>query len=48
MDEGKRQVLTTEEGVSQVEVFLEVENLYDHAAVDFVTYLETALRAKEL
>ncbi len=48
VDEGKRQVLTTEEGVSQVEVFLEVENLYDHAAVDFVTYLETALRAKEL
>ena len=48
VDEGKRQVLTTEEGVSQVEEFLEVENLYDHAAVDFVTYLETALRAKEL
>ena len=48
VDEGKRQVLTTEEGVSQVEEFLGVENLYDHAAVDFVTYLETALRAKEL
>ena len=48
VDEGKRQVLTTEEGVSQVEEFLGVENLYDHAAVDFVSYLETALRAKEL
>ena len=48
VDEGKRQVLTTEEGVAQVEQTLGVENLYDHAAVDFVHYLETALRAKEL
>ena len=48
VDEGKRQVLTTEAGVYQVEQFLGVENLYDHAAVDFVHYLETALRAKEL
>ena len=48
VDEGKRQVLTTEAGVSQVEQFLGVENLYDHAAVDFVHYLESALRAKEL
>ncbi|MDE0232941.1 MAG: preprotein translocase subunit SecA [bacterium] len=48
VDEGKRQVLTTEQGVAQVEEMLGVENLYDHAAVDFVHYLETALRAKEL
>jgi preprotein translocase subunit SecA len=48
VDEGKRQVLTTEAGVLQVEQFLGVENLYDHAAVDFVHYLEAALRAKEL
>ncbi len=48
VDEGKRQVLTTEEGVAQVEGWLGVENLYDHAAVDFVHYLEIALRAKEL
>ncbi len=48
VDEGKRQVLTTEEGVTQVEGWLGVENLYDHAAVDFVHYLEIALRAKEL
>ena len=48
VDEGKRQVLTTEAGVLQVEQFLGVENLYDHAAVDFVHYLESALRAKEL
>ena len=48
VDEGKRQVLTTEEGVSKVEQVLGVENLYDHAAVDFVHHLESALRAKEL
>ena len=48
VDEGKRQVITTEEGVTRVEDFLGVENLYDHAAVDFVHYLEIALRAKEL
>ena len=48
VDPGKRQVLTTEEGVAMVEVLLGVENLYDHAAVDFVHHLEQALRAKEL
>src|SRR5687767_12702543 len=48
VDEAKRQVITTEEGVSRVEEILGVENLYDHAAVDFVHHLESALRAKEL
>ena len=48
VDYGKRQVLTTEEGVSQVERMLGVENMYDHAAVDFVHHLEQALRAKAL
>ncbi|MGH8874658.1 MAG: preprotein translocase subunit SecA, partial [Acidimicrobiia bacterium] len=48
VDEGKRQVLTTEEGVARVEEILGVENLYDHAAVDLVHHLEQALRAKEL
>ena len=48
VDQGKRQVLTTEEGVGRVEQILGVENLYDHAAVDFVHHLEQALRAKEL
>ena len=48
VDEGKRQVITTEEGVGRVEEVLGVENLYDHAAVDFVHHLETALKAKEL
>ena len=48
VDEGKRQVLTTEEGVARVEQILGVDNMYDHAAVDFVHHLEQALRAKEL
>ena len=48
VDHGKRQVLTTEEGVARVEGILGVENMYDHAAVDFVHHLEQALRAKEL
>jgi preprotein translocase subunit SecA len=48
VDERKRQVLTTEEGVARVEQVLGVENLFDHAAVDFVHHLEAALKAKEL
>ncbi len=48
VDEKKRQVITTEEGVSRVEQILGVENLYDHAAVDFVHHMETALKAEAL
>ncbi|MFB3050621.1 MAG: preprotein translocase subunit SecA, partial [Acidimicrobiia bacterium] len=48
VDEKKRQVLTTEEGVARVEQILGIENLYDHAAVDFVHHLETALKAEAL
>ncbi|MFZ0015264.1 MAG: preprotein translocase subunit SecA, partial [Acidimicrobiia bacterium] len=48
VDEKKRQVLVTEEGVARVEGILGVENLYDHAAVDFVHHLETSLKAEAL
>ncbi len=48
VDEGKRQVLTTEEGVARVEHLLGVENMYDFASVDLVHHLDAALRAKEL
>jgi preprotein translocase subunit SecA len=48
VDEKKRQVLVTEEGVSAVERAVGVENLYDHAAVDLVHHLESSLKAKEL
>ncbi len=48
VDEKKRQIMTTEEGVARVEATLGIENLYDHAAVDFVHHLETALKAEAL
>ncbi len=48
VDERKRQVLTTEEGVARVEQILGIENLFDHAAVDFVHHLEAALKAQAL
>ena len=48
VDEAKRQVLTTEEGVTQVEKYLGVDNMYDHTNVDLVHHLDAALKAKAL
>ena len=48
VDEGKRQVVTTEEGVTQVEKYLGVENMYDHTNVDLIHHLDVALKAKTL
>ncbi len=48
IDEAKRQVVTTEEGVTRVEEILGVENMYDFAAVDLVHHLDVALKAKAL
>ncbi|MEE9228385.1 MAG: preprotein translocase subunit SecA, partial [Acidimicrobiia bacterium] len=48
VDEAKRQVLTTEEGVARVEETLGIENMYDYSNVDLVHHLESSLRAKEL
>ena len=48
IDEGKRQVITTEDGVAQVEQFLGIENMYDHTNVDFIHHLDVALKAKTL
>ncbi len=48
VDEAKRQVLVTEDGVGYVEKRLNIENLYDEVAIDMVHHLETALKAKEL
>ncbi len=48
VDEGKRQVITTEEGVARVEEILGIENMYDFASVDFVHHLDASLRSKEL
>jgi preprotein translocase subunit SecA len=48
VDEAKRQVITTEAGVSQVEQFLGVDNMYDHTNVDLIHHLDVALKAKAL
>ena len=48
VDEGKRQVVTTEQGVAQVEQFLGVENMYDHTNTDLIHHLDVALKAKAL
>ncbi|MEN8235417.1 MAG: preprotein translocase subunit SecA [Actinomycetota bacterium] len=48
VDEKKRQTVVTEMGVERVEQFLGVENMYDHAHVDFIHHLDVALKAKGL
>ena len=48
LDEKKRTIAVTEEGVARVEEILGVENLYDHVNVDLVHHLHAALKAKEL
>ncbi len=48
VDEKKRQVVVTEEGIARVEEMLGVENLYDFANVDLVHHLDVALKAKTL
>ena len=48
VDLKKRQVITTEPGVTRVEQILGVENLYDFANIDFIHHLDVALKAKTL
>ncbi len=48
VDEAKRTVVPTEEGVERVERALEVDNLYEHVNQNYVHQLQAALRAKEL
>jgi preprotein translocase subunit SecA len=48
VDEEKRTVLPTEEGIARVEKQLGVENLYESGGVALVHQLEKALQAKEL
>ncbi len=48
VDEEKRLVTVTEEGVNTVEAALGIENLYDGVQGDLVHHLNQALRAKEL
>ncbi|MGH1505110.1 MAG: preprotein translocase subunit SecA [Acidimicrobiales bacterium] len=48
VDEEKRIVAILDEGVTEVEELLEIENLYDGVQQDLVHQLNAALRAKEL
>src|SRR5579884_1474376 len=48
VDEAKRTVVPTEEGIGRVEKALGVTNLYEHVNQNFVHQLQAALRAKEL
>ena len=48
IDEAKRTVAVTEEGVRKVEEILGIENLYDHVNTPLVHHLHNAIRAKEL
>ncbi|HEX7166825.1 MAG TPA: preprotein translocase subunit SecA [Acidimicrobiales bacterium] len=48
VDEAKRTVAPTEEGIDKVEKMLGIENLYDLPSQNLVHQLQQALRAKEL
>ncbi|HLM29763.1 MAG TPA: preprotein translocase subunit SecA [Acidimicrobiales bacterium] len=48
VDEEKRTVVPTDDGIEKVEAALGVENLYDGVAQNLVHQLQAALRAKEL
>ncbi len=48
VDEAKRTVVPTEEGIHRVEQSLGVDNLYDHVNQNYVHQLQAALRGKEL
>ncbi len=48
VDEQKRSVSPTEDGIEKVEQALGIENLYDAVAQNLVHQLQAALRAKEL
>ncbi len=48
VDEAKRTVVPTEDGIARVEQALDVDNLYEHVNQNFVHQLQAALRAKEL
>jgi preprotein translocase subunit SecA len=48
VEEGKRTVAVTEEGVAYVEDQLGIENLYEAANTPLVGYLNNSLKAKEL
>src|ERR687896_752535 len=48
VDDAKRTVAITEQGVARVEELLGIENLYDQVHTPLVHYMEAALKGKEL
>lgn len=48
VDEKRRQIVLTDEGITKSEKLLGVENIYTEGGVKFVHHLETAVRAKAL
>ncbi len=48
LDEAKKTIVPTEDGIGRVEEALGVDNLYEHVNQNFVHQLQAALRAKEL
>jgi len=48
VDEAKRTVAVSEEGIARVEQLLSIDNLYDQVHTPLVHYLDSALKAKEL
>jgi preprotein translocase subunit SecA len=48
VDEAKRTIVPTEEGIGRVEKALGVDNLYEHVNQNYVHQLQQALRGKEL
>jgi preprotein translocase subunit SecA len=48
VDEAKRTVAVTEEGVRRVEEALGIDNLYEHVHTPLVHHMQNSLRAKEL
>ncbi len=48
VDEAKRTVVPTEEGIGRVEEALSIENLFEHFNQNYVHQLQAALKAREL
>ncbi len=48
VDESKKQIHPTEEGIEFIEGKLGIDNLYENTATNFIHYLTASLRAKEI
>ncbi|MDA9737449.1 preprotein translocase subunit SecA, partial [Acidimicrobiaceae bacterium] len=48
VDESKKQIHPTEEGIEFIEEKLGIENLYENTSTNFIHYLTASLRAKEI